>query len=84
MITAISALPLLFGTAAEAIERPGTRSAVAIGGASALALHAGHLQLTYYSVLFIAGWAIVTLARRMATGDRVVGWQLARTLVLAC
>ena len=83
VVTAISALPLLFGTAARALERPDVRSSLMLGGASALALHAGHLQLTYYAALFSAAWATLSIAGRVSKGEHATGWRIARTLALA-
>jgi hypothetical protein len=83
VITAISALPLLFSTAAMAFERPSLKSAAALGGAGTLALHAGHLQLTYYALLFIAVWATLTVVRRLSVGERRFAARLSSVLTLA-
>jgi hypothetical protein len=69
ILAGIAAMPLLFATAAIAMERPSWRSALALGGAGALSLHSGHLQLTYYSALFIALWSSVRIARLLARRD---------------
>ncbi|MBI5241064.1 MAG: hypothetical protein HY926_11375 [Elusimicrobia bacterium] len=57
-------LPLLFIAVARALERPGAASALGVALAGALALHSGHPQLLYYSVLFLAAFAALRASPR--------------------
>ncbi|MGH9387174.1 MAG: YfhO family protein [Vicinamibacterales bacterium] len=82
VIIGISTLPFLFGATASVIERRSSHSALALGGAGALSLHSGHLQVTYYAALFIAAWGIFRISQLIFRGERAGAWKLGRLLAL--
>jgi hypothetical protein len=82
VVIGISALPFLFGSMAGVLERPTVRSALALGGAGALSLHSGHLQLPYYSSLLIAAWGIFAIGYLVVHGQRDLAWRVGRFVAL--
>ena len=62
-------LPLLFAAVLRAVENPGAAGALTVGLAGALGLHSGHIQLFYYSSLFLACFAAVRAVLRARQGD---------------
>jgi len=73
-------LPLLFVAVARAMERPGARGALWVALAGALALHSGHPQLFYYSVLFLGAYAGLRAVGWAQAGKRCVALQALATL----
>jgi hypothetical protein len=82
-VAGVAALPLLFGTAAVVLEKPSLRSTLALGGAGALSLHSGNLQLAYYATLFIGLWTAARLGRQILAGNSVMAARTAGSIVLA-
>lgn len=71
VLAGIAALPLWFGALAITMERPSLRAGLAFGGAGALFLHSGNLQLFYYAALFSLFWTSGRVVRLSTVGD----WQ---------
>jgi hypothetical protein len=59
VLAAVTALPFVFAAALLVLDRPSFARTVGLGLAGALALHAGHPQLTYYTAMFVAAWCLV-------------------------
>ena len=55
-------MPFLFAAVLVVLDRPTLPSTLCLGAAGALALHAGHPQLTYYSAVFVSIWCVARLA----------------------
>jgi hypothetical protein len=81
VLAGIAAMPLVFAAAGSAMERPGLRAAIVAGAAGGLALHSGHPQLTYYTGLFVAVWAIGRIATLVTRHDFARARTLTMTLV---
>ncbi|MGH9258228.1 MAG: YfhO family protein [Vicinamibacterales bacterium] len=83
VLTGIAAMPVLFAAIALVFERATLSSALWLGGAGALALHTGHPQLAYYTVLFIVLWSLFTIVRLLLAGDRHTAMRVVQALTLA-
>ncbi len=66
--------PLLFAAMFRALKRPGPSAAILLALAGGLILHAGHLQFTYYSLLFL----LVLLVAHVVSRGRGRRWEFVR------
>lgn len=82
LLPSIALCPLLFATVFRLVQRPGLGTALAVAGSGAVALHGGHLQLVYYTILFLLGFVLVTQVRAYRSGHRRLAWQVC--LWLSC
>ena len=65
--------PLLFASVFHLVKRPGLGTSLLVALAGVMCLHCGHLQLFYYSVLFLLAYLAVKL----------VGWVRGREWAIA-
>lgn len=63
VIAAVAAVPFVFATGLLVLERPSLASALGLGLAGTVALHAGHPQVTYYTALLVGLWGVAHLVR---------------------
>lgn len=70
MLPSLALLPLLFAAIFQLAKRPVAGSALALAAIGALGLHAGHLQLFYYSGWFLAAYLLVTQIGSWREGRR--------------
>ena len=64
-IPSIVLFPLLFAATFRALRRPGLPATILLALAGGLVLHAGHLQFTCYSLLFLAALFVVHVVARL-------------------
>ena len=69
-MAAVAALPFVFAAVLVVMEKPSLASAIGLGLAGALALHAGHPQLTYYTAVFACIWCAVRLVSESRSSAR--------------
>ena len=67
---AVAALPFVFAATLVVLDRRSLAGAIGLALAGALALHAGHPQLTYYTAVFVALWGVVHVAREALVDAR--------------
>jgi hypothetical protein len=77
----LTLLPWIFLGVFAVLDKPGPRSGLLAALTAAVVLHAGHLQLVYYSLLFVLGliaaYAVRAFgAREFRNLGRVGGWLL--------
>jgi hypothetical protein len=82
ILPSLTWLPWIFLAVLSAVRNPGARTGMAAAVVAATALHAGHLQLVYHSLLFVLAYlAAHTVracrAREFGALRRVAGWLLA-------
>jgi hypothetical protein len=83
VIPSLVFVPLLMAAVLHALERPGLSSALVAALAGALCLHTGHLQLSYYMVLFLTPYALLRAAQLWRARQRAQARTLALTLVFS-
>jgi len=77
LLPGITFFPLLFAALFHLTEHPRARNALALAAAAALCLHGGHLQLVYYSVWFLAAYALIVFFRRWRADSQRECWRMA-------
>lgn len=83
MLAGIAAMPMVFATAAVAIERPSWRSGLVAGLAGAWALHAGNPQITCYVAVLLVPWVVGRTGRLLVRRDVAAAGRLAAGLTVA-
>lgn len=58
-ITMVVCLPLVYAAVFHLARKPALKSSLLLAGAGTLCLHAGHLQLLYYSAWFLAAYLLI-------------------------
>jgi len=81
IIPSIVLSPLLMLSVLVLVRRPGLGSGLLFTAASCLCLHTGHVQLVYYTVLFLAGHLLSHGIASWRQGDRARSRQVATWLV---
>jgi hypothetical protein len=71
--------PALFASVFHLVKRPGLGASLLVALAGVMCLHCGHLQLFYYSAIFLLAYLAVKLvgwvrARQWAIASRTIGW----------
>ncbi|MBI5882276.1 MAG: YfhO family protein [Elusimicrobia bacterium] len=73
--TGAALCPLLLAAAWRALDRPSIGAALGLGAAGGLCIHAGHLQLLYYSSLFLAASAILKTGAARLPEEKRGAWR---------
>ncbi len=78
-LPSLTFFPLLFAMVFRLVKCPTPRSALALAAVGGLCLHGGHIQLVYYSGLFLVAYALVALGHLWRAGRypemrRTAGW----------
>ncbi|MGD0058963.1 MAG: hypothetical protein ABSD58_06035 [Verrucomicrobiia bacterium] len=86
-LSIVISFPLLFAAVFHLVKRPGLGSGLALAAAGGLCLHAGHLQLFYYSCWFLLVYLLLhafrVLREKRAGSLWAVGLWLIPSVVLA-
>ncbi len=69
VIPSITCFPLLFAATFYLVNQRGLRGTLAFCGAVAFCLHAGHFQLAYYTMWFLAAYLLVQAVSWWRTGQ---------------
>ncbi len=69
-VPGITIFPLLFAAIFYLAKRPGLRGSLAVAGAGAICLLAGHLQFFYYSIWFAAAYLAGRIVEWWRAGQR--------------
>ncbi|HTS17368.1 MAG TPA: hypothetical protein VMP11_07340 [Verrucomicrobiae bacterium] len=80
-LSIVITFPLMFAALFHLAKRPGLGSALALAVAGALCLHAGHLQLFYYSFWFLAAFLAMHVFQQFREGRADSLWRLGLWLV---